>query len=87
MLGGGGCARLLAVVSVHPRVRPHLRAGRALAELRRESVTRALPLSRLTRTEIADFIRLTMGIEPGEALVTTIHSQTDDYPMFLSAQR
>ena len=56
----------------------------ALAELRRESVTRVLPLSRLTRSEIADFIRLMTGIEAGEALVTTIHSQTDGNPLFLN---
>jgi DNA-binding SARP family transcriptional activator/tetratricopeptide (TPR) repeat protein len=56
----------------------------ALAELRRESVTRVLPLSRLDRAEIADFIRLTTGMEPGEALVATMHSQTDGNPLFLS---
>lgn len=54
-----------------------------LAELRRESVTRTLPLAGLERADVADFIRLTAGIEAPDGLVTAIDGQTEGNPLFL----
>ena len=54
-----------------------------LAELRRESATRTLPLSRLERADVADYIRLTTGIEATADLIQAIHLQTEGNPLFL----
>jgi tetratricopeptide (TPR) repeat protein len=54
-----------------------------LADLRREPVTRALPLSGLTHADVADFIRVTVGSEAPESLVTAIDTQTEGNPLFL----
>ena len=54
-----------------------------LVALRRESVTRALPLAGLARDDVAHFIRLTTGIVTPESLVNAIHAQTEGNPLFL----
>jgi DNA-binding SARP family transcriptional activator/tetratricopeptide (TPR) repeat protein len=54
-----------------------------LADLRRESVTRALPLAGLTHVDVAAFIRLTMGLEAPESLITAIDERTEGNPLFL----
>ena len=56
---------------------------RTLAELRREAVTCALPLSRLARADIAEFIRLTTRVEPADGLVAAIDAQTEGNPLFV----
>jgi tetratricopeptide (TPR) repeat protein len=54
-----------------------------LAALRRESVTRALPLSGLARGDVGHFIHLTTGTEAPESLVNAINAQTEGNPLFL----
>jgi DNA-binding SARP family transcriptional activator/tetratricopeptide (TPR) repeat protein len=54
-----------------------------LVALRRESVTRALPLSGLGRDDVARFIRLTAGANAPESLVSAIDAQTEGNPLFL----
>ena len=54
-----------------------------LVALRRESVTRALPLAGLARVDVANFIRLTTGTDAPESLVTAINAQTEGNPLFL----
>ena len=54
-----------------------------LVALRRESVTRALPLAGLARDDVAHFIRLTTGIDAPESLVSAINAQTEGNPLFL----
>jgi DNA-binding SARP family transcriptional activator/tetratricopeptide (TPR) repeat protein len=55
----------------------------ALVALRRESVTRALPLSGLARDDVAQFIRLAAGSDAPESLVNAINAQTEGNPLFL----
>jgi DNA-binding SARP family transcriptional activator/tetratricopeptide (TPR) repeat protein len=55
----------------------------ALVALRRESVTRALPLAGLARDDVAEFIRLTVGTDAPDSLVTAINEQTEGNPLFL----
>jgi DNA-binding SARP family transcriptional activator/tetratricopeptide (TPR) repeat protein len=54
-----------------------------LVALRRESVTRALPLSGLARDDVAQFIRLAAGTDAPESLVNAINAQTEGNPLFL----
>ena len=54
-----------------------------LVALRRESATRALPLSGLARDDVAQFIRLAAGTDAPENLVNAINAQTEGNPLFL----
>jgi DNA-binding SARP family transcriptional activator/tetratricopeptide (TPR) repeat protein len=54
-----------------------------LVALRRESVTRELPLSGLGRDDVARFIRLTGGADAPASLVRAIDAQTEGNPLFL----
>jgi tetratricopeptide (TPR) repeat protein len=54
-----------------------------LVALRRELVTRELPLSGLGRDDVARFIRLTGGADAPESLVRAIDAQTEGNPLFL----
>jgi hypothetical protein len=54
-----------------------------LVALRREPVTRALPLSGLARDDVAQFIRLTAGTDAPASLVNAINAQTEGNPLFL----
>ena len=54
-----------------------------LVALRRESVTRVLPLAGLARDDVAHFIRLAAGTDAPDSLVTAINAQTEGNPLFL----
>ena len=54
-----------------------------LVALRREPVTRILPLSGLGRDDVARFIRLTAGTTASESMIDAINAQTEGNPLFL----
>jgi DNA-binding SARP family transcriptional activator len=79
-----GDSRILLVGTyrdVDPTVRDPLAA--TLAELTREHVTHRIALSGLTRADVARYLELTAGATPPEALVSTIHTETEGNPLFV----
>lgn len=77
-------ARLL-VVGAYRDVDPSLRdpLAEALAELRRQPMTRSLPLKGLPETDVGSFIALAAGLEPEPQLVSALHQATDGNPLFV----
>jgi DNA-binding SARP family transcriptional activator/tetratricopeptide (TPR) repeat protein len=55
----------------------------AVTELAREPVTRHLALAGLSERDVARFIELAAGEEPGEELVATIYEETEGNPLFV----
>jgi tetratricopeptide (TPR) repeat protein len=77
-------ARLL-VLAVYRDVDPSVREplADALADLRRQPVTRSLPLIGLPEPDVASFVSLTVGLEPSAPLVKALHQTTDGNPLFV----
>src|SRR5439155_16107769 len=77
-------ARLL-VVGAYRDVDPSLRdqLAETLVELRRQSVTRTLPLTGLAEAEVGSFVSLTTGLEPAAHLIGALHRATDGNPLFV----
>jgi tetratricopeptide (TPR) repeat protein len=76
--------RLLAIVvyrDVDPSMREPLAA--TVAELRRKSVTRAVPLVGLAEADVASLVSLATGLEPATYLVAALHRATDGNPLFV----
>jgi DNA-binding SARP family transcriptional activator len=79
-----GQARLLVVGAyrdVDPSLRDPLLA--TLAELGREPVTTRLVLDGLAQDDVARYIALEAGLEPGQAAVAEIHAETNGNPLFV----
>jgi DNA-binding SARP family transcriptional activator len=77
-------ARLLVVGAyrdVDPSVRDPL--AERLDELRRQPVTRSLPLIGLPETDVGTFVSLATGLEPAAQLVSALHRATDGNPLFV----
>ena len=55
----------------------------SVVALRRESVTREIPLSGLTRDDVVHFIRQTAGTDAPACVVNAISAQTEGNPLFL----
>jgi DNA-binding SARP family transcriptional activator len=55
----------------------------AVAEVRREPVTRAIRLGGLDVSEVARVIELTAGTVPSDELATAIHRETEGNPLFV----
>ena len=77
-------ARLL-VIGAYRDVDPSLRDPLAttLAQLRRQPVTRSLPLVGLPEPDVASFVSLTTGLEPPPPLIDGLHRATDGNPLFV----
>jgi DNA-binding SARP family transcriptional activator/tetratricopeptide (TPR) repeat protein len=77
-------ARLL-VVGAYRDVDPSLRDSLAetLAELRREPVTRDVPLIGLSQDDVGALVSLVTGLEPAGQLVNALHRATDGNPLFV----
>jgi DNA-binding SARP family transcriptional activator/tetratricopeptide (TPR) repeat protein len=77
-------ARLL-VVGAYRDVDPSLRdpLAETFAELRRQPVTRTVPLIGLSETDVGSFISLATGLEPELRLVSALHRATDGNPLFV----
>jgi DNA-binding SARP family transcriptional activator len=56
---------------------------KAVAEVRREPVTRAVRLGGLDVPEVAHMIQLAAGAAPSDELVTAIHRETEGNPLFV----
>jgi tetratricopeptide (TPR) repeat protein len=75
----------LLVVAAYRDVDPSLRdpLAEALAELRRQPVTRSLPLGGLAEADVETFVSLATGLEPSTRLVDALHQATDGNPLFV----
>src|SRR5512132_2633601 len=56
----------------------------ALAEIVREAHTEQVGLSGLSAAEVAEYVRVSTGIEPAPGLVEAIHAETEGNPLFVS---
>jgi DNA-binding SARP family transcriptional activator len=75
----------LLVIGAYRDVDPSLRdpLSEALDELRRQSVTRSLPLAGLSEADVDSFVSLATGLEPSPSLVGALHRATDGNPLFV----
>jgi DNA-binding SARP family transcriptional activator len=75
----------LLVVGAYRDVDPSLRdpLAEALDELRRQPVTRSLPLIGLPEADVSSFVSLATGLEPSVPLVSALHRATDGNPLFV----
>jgi DNA-binding SARP family transcriptional activator len=77
-------SRLLAVAAyrdVDPSLRDPL--SETLAELRRQPVTRFLPLVGLPEADVGSFVSLTTGLDPPAHVVSALHRATEGNPFFV----
>ena len=76
----------LLVVGAYRDVDPILGAPltSALAELVREPHTAQIGLGGLSAANVAEYVRLSTGIEPAPGLVEAIHAETEGNPLFVS---
>jgi DNA-binding SARP family transcriptional activator len=76
----------LLVVGAYRDVDPTLRAPltSALAELVREAHTDQIGLRGLSAANVAEYVKLSTGIEPAPGLVEAIHAETEGNPLFVS---
>ncbi len=72
-----GTYRDIALDRQHP-------LSRTLGELVRASDLQRLFLEGLSRSEVARFVELTAGVAPPEAVATSLHTQTEGSPFFLT---
>jgi DNA-binding SARP family transcriptional activator len=75
----------LLVIGAYRNVDPSLSdpLAEALAGLRRQPVTRSLPLVGLPEGDLASFVSLTTGLEPASHLVHALHRATEGNPLFV----
>ena len=74
----------LVVVGAYRDTEPRIeRLTEAVAEVRREPVTRAIRLGGLDVAEVARVIELTAGTAPSAELATAIHRETEGNPLFV----
>jgi DNA-binding SARP family transcriptional activator len=78
-------SRLLIVVAYRD-VDPTLRAPltSTLAELVGEPHTEQIALGGLSAANVAEYVKLSTGIEPAPALIAAIHAETEGNPLFVS---
>jgi DNA-binding SARP family transcriptional activator len=78
-------SRLLIVVAYRD-VDPTLRAPltSALGELVGEPHTTQIALGGLSAADVAEYVRLSTGIEPPPALIEALHAETEGNPLFVS---
>ena len=75
----------LLVVAAYRDVDPSLRdpLAEALAELRRQPVTRSLQLVGLPEADVRQFVSLTSGLAPAPHVVSSLYRATDGNPLFV----
>ena len=85
LLAGALADARLLVIGAYRDVDPSLRdpLAETLAGLRRQPVTRSLPLIGLHEGDVACFVSLTTGLEPTSQLVSALHRATDGNPLFV----